>query len=149
MVNKTYTPEDYRRDQSIVRYAIHNDLDFDDSYADVDDKIKLLRDIVGIRNLRVASNDSNSPFMPIEECEDARISMVALRYFQEASKRLDEYEYGERVMVNPSDEVSSRKPKINLLERTLPLQSQPDLFPESFDATNELGLNYGRKSRKR
>ena len=98
-------------DKKIVNYIENNFIDFGNSYSDTSRKIDFLKSL-GIVNLRVGKNGDQTPFIPIEESGDARISEVARMYYENAKKRIDEYTKGERNMVESEPEKSNLVKKI-------------------------------------
>lgn len=94
---RTYTQERYRRDLFIVKSIERAGLNLANPYADIEGKIGFLESL-GIMNLRISSNQTRGPFSPIRECSHARVSQTAKTYYEDARRRIDEYQRGERVI---------------------------------------------------
>jgi len=127
-MEKRYSLEQYERDLTIVKYVEDNEINLDNSYDDIDAKIDFLKSI-GIMNLRVGSNEIQSPFVPVEDCEDARISQVVNNYYDTSKKRINEYENGERVFKEKAGKLEKISKQVKR-----PNFQQEDLFLGTFNA---------------
>ncbi|MEK6895488.1 MAG: hypothetical protein AABX48_03120 [Nanoarchaeota archaeon] len=115
MIKKAdYTRENYDRDRSIVDFVERQGIDFSNTYEDVDLKRDLLKKVVGLKNLRSGKDSSRTPYSPVDDCGDAQVAEVALKYYDTALKRLEEYRLGERVLrdvtIKNKKDLTSRLP---------------------------------------
>ncbi len=110
-MGKKYTLEKYERDKKIVSYIENNFIDLKNSYSDIHKKIDFLKSL-GIMNLRVGKNTDKTPFIPIEESRDARISETVKKYYENAKNRIGEYTRGERNIARSELEKSNLVKKI-------------------------------------
>lgn len=109
-----YPKEDYDRDRRIVDFVERQGIDFSNTYEDVDLKRDLLKKVVGLKNLRSGKDSSRTPYSPVDDCGDAQVAEVALKYYDTALKRLEEYRLGERVLrdvtIKNKKDLTSRLP---------------------------------------
>jgi len=85
MKSPTETPFHY--DERIVQYIEGRRININGIYEDVERKREFVRDILGYSRLRVGKNE----FLPLGQCNDTRISIVAKQAYFSAKKRLEEY----------------------------------------------------------
>lgn len=94
-MGRRYTSEKYEKDLKIIDIIENRRICLNNVYEDIDRKIIFLKSI-GIKNLRVGKNTDKRSFIPLEDCDDARISEVVSTYYKTAKKRVEEYKRGER-----------------------------------------------------
>ena len=71
-------------DERIVQYIEGKRINVDGVYDDVDRKREFLRDVLGYNRLRIGKDE----FVDINQCNEARISSVAMEAYSAAKKRL-------------------------------------------------------------
>jgi hypothetical protein len=73
-------------DERIVQYIEGGRININGIYEDVERKREFVRDVLGYSRLRVGKNE----FLPLSQCNDTRISVVAKQAYSSAKKRLEE-----------------------------------------------------------
>lgn len=111
---KHYTPRQHQQDLRIVKDVDGQEINLYDYFEDADRKRTILRGI-GYRGLRVASNGSGEPFIPLENCNDERVSAVLIERYDTAKRRLNEYNAGERIFRKPKE----KKPVKEILQKPI------------------------------
>lgn len=86
---ENYTQEQYEKDAELVE-AVEGPpmINFSDSSRHLQDKEKILIDILGYNGLRVGSNRSETRFIPISECNPARVTQVIKERYYAALSRI-------------------------------------------------------------
>ena len=83
-----YTEKQREKDLRVIEYIENHWIDLNNPYADIEKKIVFLEKVCGWKNLRTGSNASRTPFAPIRECSDGKISMTAQSVYDNAKERL-------------------------------------------------------------
>jgi len=126
MRKKPYYLTDYERDNLVISTIEKLGINVDDLYTNINQKIKLLKKIK-YHSIRVGPEKSKHPFRRISECEDFRISAVMRNIYNLAKRRIQEYEEGNREIVNNKEggldsllvEVKRNEKKVKQLDRGL------------------------------
>jgi hypothetical protein len=92
-----YSIAQYERDRAILQYAKIKRLDFKKSEYQTSEEIGLITEILGHDSLTVGPGNASAP---IKECKPKRIHEVARDAYETAVKRMQEYERGEREIIN-------------------------------------------------
>jgi hypothetical protein len=92
---RKYKQEQYSQDMKVIRYIERNGLNLQDISKDIEGKIYVLENICSYHGLRVGSN-GNSPFAPIRQCSEGKISSTVIDRYNRAKKRVSECNQGKR-----------------------------------------------------
>ena len=84
------TKEEYLQ---IKKYIEQRNININNSYANIEDKIIFLDKVMGYKNLRVGSNTSGYAWIPINQCKEGRISSVVKKIYLDATKHLKEKKF--------------------------------------------------------
>ena len=109
---KEYTKEQKEKDTKIVTYIEKRNIDINNPYAHIEEKIYFLTEGMQYKNLRVGSNGSGCTWLPVADCKNARISSTVRDTYLAAKKRL------------------TIKTVVNKLEKKLEEGHQFDLFKD-------------------
>lgn len=92
-----YSISQYERDRAVLQYAKIKRLDFKKSEYQTSEEIGLITEILGHDRLTIGPGNASAP---IRECKPSRIHDVAKGAYETAIKRIQEYERGEREIIN-------------------------------------------------
>ena len=114
---QTYTRNKYEQDTKLVK-AVENSFltDFQDPFAHMEQKRRILREVLSYKNLRVASDKSEIRFLPLKECHPKRITNTLKKRYESASKRIEELgDPSKRIKRNPIKQTPTVTQNINPL----------------------------------
>ena len=86
----SYTPQQYKKDLELVEAVNDNFLDFNDPERHIDDKMKIIGEVMGYKWLRIGSNRSEVRFLPLGKCRAERINAVLRGAYTAAHNRVSQ-----------------------------------------------------------
>ena len=88
----TYTQKKYQQDRDLID-EVESDfqIDFRDPERHIEDKINILKNILGYRNLRIGSNKSEITFLSLDDCNSGRITRVLKVNYDSALNRIRKF----------------------------------------------------------
>jgi hypothetical protein len=89
---ENYTPDMYRKDVELIN-AVEGTfpIDFSNPNRHLEDKIEIIRWILGHNMLRVGSDRHEVKFLPLENCKPERVTLMLRDAYRAAKKRFERY----------------------------------------------------------
>ena len=89
---RSYTQPHYKKDMAVID-AVESEMKIDlyDPDRHIEDKIDILKNILGYNGLRIGSNTSEVRFFPLEDCTHRRITAVLKERYLSALNRVAKF----------------------------------------------------------